>query len=91
MGFSKKVKKQIELTDKAGEKLLASVPEIGLLQDRMTEILKDIVGAIDTEAIQVTGSDNSMAWFDEWMYHARKAIADEGENNENRRGGNKPG
>ena len=38
MGFSKKVKKQIELTDKAGKKLLASVPEIGLLQDRMTEI-----------------------------------------------------
>ena len=57
----------------------------------MLKILKDIVGAIDADAIKISGSADSIVWFDEWLYHARKAIKDVGENNENCRGGNKSG
>lgn len=40
----------------------------------MQAILKDIVGAIDADAIKISGSDDSIRWFDEWLHHARKAI-----------------
>ena len=43
------------------------------------EILKDIVGAIDAKAIMVTGSADSIVWFEEWLHNARKAINGKGD------------
>ena len=41
----------------------------------MKTILKDIIGAIDADAIKISGSKDSMTWFDEWLHNARKAIS----------------
>lgn len=42
----------------------------------MIKILKDIIGAIDANAIKISGSKDSMTWFDEWLHNARKASSD---------------